>query len=74
MILEIRIDLMPVALLLSMTPRLACMDEQHRESCVIRVAGRTIAIWQNPVRVLREQSIVHLALKLHVSGDFSGET
>jgi hypothetical protein len=50
------------------------LGEQFRESRVIRVAGRTLAGWQNPARVLRQQSIVNLALKLRVCGNFNGET
>lgn len=50
------------------------MDEQLRESRVIKVAGRTIAIWQNPLRVLRAERIVHLPLKRHIRRSFNRET
>jgi hypothetical protein len=50
------------------------LDEQLRESRVIKVAGRAIAIWQNPFRVLRAERIVHLPLKRHIRRSFNGET
>jgi hypothetical protein len=46
------------------------LEQQLGESCIIRVAGRTVTIWEDPLRVLRQQSIVHLALELRISGNF----
>jgi len=46
------------------------LEQQLGESCIIRVAGRTVTIWENPLRVLHQQSMVHLALELRISGNF----
>jgi len=65
---------MSVALLRSARPGWQRLDEQLRESRVIKIAGRTIAIWQNPFRVLRAERIVNLPLKRHILRNFNRET
>jgi hypothetical protein len=65
---------MSVAVLQSARPGWQQLDEQLRESRVIKIAGRTIAIWQNPFRVLRAERIVHLPLKHHIRRSFNRET
>ena len=71
---ELELELGSVVSLWSAQPRRESLEEELREPRVIRVASRTIAIWQHPFRVLRQESIVHLALKPGVSRSFSGES
>ena len=66
---EFELRLMSVALVHSARLAFQRLDQQLRESRVISVAGGTIPICQHPVRMLRQQSIVHFALKLRVSGN-----
>ena len=70
---EFELELRRFALVELARPRWHRLEEQLRETFVVSVAGGRIAVWQNPFRVLRQQSIVHLALKLRVSRNFSGE-
>ena len=65
---------MSFALPQSARPRWQQSDEQLRESGVMKVAGKAIAICQNPFRVLRAERIVHLPLKRHIRGSFNSET
>src|SRR5262245_40847346 len=65
---------MSVGLLRSTRPGWQQLDEELRESRVIKIAGRTIAIWQNPFRVLRAERIVYLPLKRHILRSFNRET
>jgi hypothetical protein len=55
----------------------ACMrlvaNEQLRETRLVIVTHGRFAICLNPLRMLRPERIVHLALKLGVTRNFSGE-
>jgi hypothetical protein len=46
--------------------------EEFRETRFVRFAGRAIPVRLHPFGVLLAQSVVHLVLKLSVSGIFSG--
>jgi|GraSoiStandDraft_11_1057310.scaffolds.fasta_scaffold718973_1 hypothetical protein len=49
------------------------VKEQLRKTRFVRIARGRIAIFINPLRVLRSERIVHLALKLRVTRNFSDE-
>ena len=69
-VLEFVLRLMGVAVLQSLRGRGQRLDEQLRQSRVIRVTGGASAIWQNPLRVLRAERIVHLALQRDIRWNF----
>ena len=69
---EFELGLRSAALLLWAGPYCQGLGKELREARVIRIAGRRITIGKNPLRMLRQQSIVHLALKLRISRDFNG--
>jgi len=68
---EFEMRLISVALVQSAGLSWQRLEEQLGESCIIRVAGRTVTIWENPLRVLRQQSIVDLVLELRINGNFN---
>jgi hypothetical protein len=49
-------------------------NEQLRKTRLVRITRGRFAIRLNPLGVLRPQRIVHLALKLRVSGNVSAAT
>ena len=48
-------------------------SEYSRETRIIRVAGRTLAVWFDPFRMLRQQGIVYFALERVIGGSVHRE-
>jgi hypothetical protein len=49
------------------------LAEQLREPRVIRSTSRSLPVWQNPFRVLREKRVMDLPLKFNKAGDVKRE-
>ena len=73
-VLKLELRLLSIEALECASRRLRYLPEQFRESHIIRITGRRLAIGQNPIGILREERIMNLALERGVAGNFSRES